>query len=64
MYDMDRETNYQKPVSMRLGKEDFQRLEEIAKRERTSVSAIVRRFIVEGLERHFGQSKKKHGKEK
>lgn len=62
MYYMERETNYQRLVSLRLGEQDLQRLEEIAKQERTSVSAIVRRFIVEGLEHYFGQSKRKQKK--
>ena len=64
MFNMDKETNYQRPIGLRLGEEDFQCLEEIAKRERTSVSAIVRRFIVEGLERYFGQNEKKRRKGK
>ena len=37
-------------IALRLGEEDCRQLEAIAERERTSVSAVIRRFIAEGLE--------------
>ena len=41
---------FQELIALRLGEEDCRQLEAISERERTSVSAVIRRFIAEGLE--------------
>ncbi len=48
---MRRKTRYQELIALRMGDEDLRQLEAIADRERTSVSAVIRRFIAEGLGR-------------
>ncbi len=48
---MRRKTRYENLIALRMSDEDLRQLEAIADRERTSVSAVIRRFIAEGLER-------------
>ena len=42
---------YERLIALRIDDEDHRRLESLADRERTSVSAVVRRFVAEGLDR-------------
>jgi predicted HicB family RNase H-like nuclease len=42
---------YERLIALRIDDEDHRRLEALADRERTSVSAVVRRFVAEGLDR-------------
>ena len=52
-------------ITLRIGEEDARQLEAIAERERTSVSAVVRRFIAEGLDveaRRPEKGRKKRGR--
>lgn len=49
-------------IALRLGDEDLSQLEEIAERERTSISAVIRRFIAEGLGRQEGATGRKKRK--
>ena len=49
-------------IALRLGDEDLSQLEEIAERERTSISAVIRRFIAEGLGRPEGSTGRKKWK--
>lgn len=51
---MKRESRFQNMIALRVGDEDLRQLEDIAEQERTSVSAVIRRFIAEGLVRREG----------
>ena len=47
---MKRIRKFDELLALRLSREDLQQLEAIAKRERESVSAVIRRFIAKGLD--------------
>jgi hypothetical protein len=51
---MRRQTRYEVGLHLRIGVEDYRRLEAIAERERSNVSVVARRFIAEGLDREAG----------
>lgn len=51
MYYMKRKTRYEVGFHLRMSAEDSRHLEAIAERERSTVSAVARRFIAEGLDR-------------
>ena len=59
---MRRESRFQNMIALRLGDEDLSQLEEIAERERTSISAVIRRFIADGLGRQEGATGRKKRK--
>ena len=51
---MKREGRFQNLIALRVGDEDLRQLEDVAEGERTSISAVIRRFIAEGLGRQDG----------
>ena len=56
---MKRKTRFSNLIALRLGDEDLRQLETIADRERTTISAVIRRFIAEGFERQGGAKGRK-----
>ena len=48
---MKRKTRYEVGFHLRMSAEDSRHLEAIAERERSTVSAVARRFIAEALDR-------------
>jgi predicted transcriptional regulator len=54
---------YERLIALRIDDDDHRRLESLADRERTSVSAVIRRFVAEGLDGKKSSRRKTRGGE-